>query len=136
RLEEENTSGNLDQLRAALRALMSAVGIGEPIPYYAILQADGDDMGAFIDSLKTLADHQKLSEVLGTFALGARKHIEATDGALVYAGGDDVLAFVPIHRIVECARSLTESFAVLLSGGFPAAKIPTLSVGIAVVHHL
>lgn len=136
RIEETNDPAMLEPLKDALRTLIKSVAISEPTPYYAILQADGDDMGAFLDSLDTLADHQKLSELLGKFALDAREYVEASDGALVYAGGDDVLAFVPIHRAIECGRSLSEAFASLLASEFPAAKTPTLSVGIAIVHHL
>lgn len=136
RLEETTGSAMLEPLKTALRALIKSVDINEPSPYYAILQADGDDMGAFLDSLGTLADHQNLSDVLGKFALDAREYVEASDGALVYAGGDDVLAFVPIHRAIECGRSLSEAFRSLLSTEFPAAKTPSLSVGIAIVHHL
>lgn len=32
------------------------------------------------------------------------------DGMLIYSGGDDVLAFVPVHSVIAAARELRESF--------------------------
>ena len=55
--------------------------------------------------------HLQFSEALGNFALHcARTIVEAFDGRLIYAGGDDVLALLPADTALECARSLRNAF--------------------------
>src|SRR5690606_27610937 len=53
---------------AALGRLLRAAERGEPVPYYAILLADGDRMGAVIDAQRTFADHRALSIALDELA--------------------------------------------------------------------
>jgi len=57
------------------------------------------------------------------------------NGCLVYAGGDDVLAFVPVDQCLDCSRTLHDEFADLLKD-FTDGKgqAPSLSVGIAIGH--
>lgn len=112
-----------------------------PQPYYALLAADGDNMGAAIDHLTTqphpLDEHRKLSVALSHFAQEAEKIVKEHEGVPVYSGGDDVLAYLPLHRVLDCANKLAQQFATIMSG-FTTAKgvSPTLSTGIVVVHHL
>lgn len=113
-----------------------------PNPYYAILVADGDFMGAAIDA-QTMHEkgpdrHREISQVLAGFATKAREIVKNEYiGMPVYSGGDDVLAFMPLHTVLACAQQLAAEFHELLSP-FPydENKSPTLSVGIAVAHHL
>jgi len=102
----------------------------KPDPYLAILMADGDHMGRAISQIERAEDHQQLSRALAGFAGEAGKHVRECGGALVYAGGDDVLAFLPVDRAVECARKLRDEFA----GAMANWSGPTLSVGIAIGH--
>lgn len=134
---------NPEQYQAAvnqLRTLLHALFNGQrPSPYYGLLLADGDFMGSLIESQKTIDRHRKLSQALEQFATDVRQDVENHDGSLVYAGGDDVLAFVPLHTILPCARILAEKFFKALKGFHHAEAenpAPTLSVGIAIVHHL
>jgi CRISPR-associated protein Cmr2 len=122
--------GALDQLLGA------AAGGRRPIPYYALLLADGDRMGKVIDSQRDAAAHRGLSRALADFAAGVRGVVDSHRGSLVYAGGDDVLAFAPLHTVLHCARALSEAFRTSL-GNFidTEGAPPTLSVGIAISHH-
>ena len=55
--------------------------------------------------------HLQFSEALSNFALlCARRIVEAHDGRLIYAGGDDVLAMLPADTALECAQALREAF--------------------------
>ena len=125
--------------RRALAALLAAAEVSLPLPYYAVLLADGDRMGQAIDRQASFADHRRLSQALAGFARQARAVVEQRHrGELIYAGGDDVLAFVPLHRAVACARELAQDFRERLTA-FPAGDeggAPTLSVGIGVSHFL
>jgi CRISPR-associated protein Cmr2 len=123
----------------AYAALDSAIkqlekDFGEPDPYLAILAADGDGMGAAISGIVKEERHRDLSEKLAEFAREARVIVqnEAHRGVLVYSGGDDVLAFLPVDTCLTCARELHEEFGRRLS----AFAGPTLSVGIAIGHFL
>lgn len=104
---------------------------GEPNPYLAVLVADGDKMGAAISNLPNADANREFSNTLAGFADAARTIVNK-HGVLVYAGGDDVLAFLPVEKCLCCARALHEDF------GNRLAKYgnPTLSVGIAIGHFM
>lgn len=142
RLDEEVDAADLKEVQGRLNDLYTAIG-SRPDPYYAILHADGDRMGQVIDALARTPDgrqqHQRFSRALDTFASSVRTIVESTEhrGALVYSGGDDVLAFLPIDTVVPCAQRLAEDFAAALQQYKNADGLsPTLSVGVAITHHL
>jgi CRISPR-associated protein Cmr2 len=130
-----------EKIRAAQCALSNLLHTvtrdKRPSPYYALLHADGDGMGKVIDNQRGMDKHQHLSQTLATFADKARNIVEANAGSLVYAGGDDVLAFVPLHTVVQCAQELATTFATTMHE-FEDEKQrrPTLSVGVAITHHI
>lgn len=112
----------------------------KPLPYYVLLLADGDRMGKAIDAQTTVEGHRNLSQDLANFANGVREIVTKHQGWLVYSGGDDVLAFLPLHQALDCANALQENFKVGLSKYSVKDNgdilQPTLSVGLAVAHHL
>ncbi|MBT9176796.1 MAG: hypothetical protein DDT20_01118 [Firmicutes bacterium] len=131
----------LEKAKEALRKFRKkALDDQSPIPYYALLLADGDRMGKAINEQKTAEQHRALSQRLSCFASKGAGIVKDHKGSLVYSGGDDVLAFVPLHTVLACARCLSETFHQELA----AFKVredgketsPTLSVGIVVAHHL
>jgi CRISPR-associated protein Cmr2 len=83
----------------------------EPYPYVACLMADGDHMGRAIERLADANSHRAFSRALSDFAAEARRIVEQEHlGSLVYAGGDDVLAFLPLPEALACTgRSGTAS---------------------------
>lgn len=131
-----------EALRAFYKHVDEALGKARPIPYYTILQADGDSMGKAIDEqskhVAGAGKHREISQALDGFAGNAREIVKKHTGALVYAGGDDVLAFMPLHTVLACAKELAEEFSKRLAPFTynENKSSPTLSVGIAVVHHL
>lgn len=67
----------------------------------------------FLQSRRTLNPswHLQFSEALGNFAFhAAQRIVEAFDGRLIYAGGDDVLAMLPAKDAIPCARALRAAF--------------------------
>lgn len=135
------------QAREALRGFLRELGLAAPLPYFALLVADGDRMGDLIERQAAAEPHgqahARLSQALARFAGEAHGIIESagepggSGGELVYAGGDDVLAFLPLHRAVACARTLSARFTELLSPFAGAgASAPTLSAGIAIAHFM
>lgn len=139
---------------AGLSALFAATNqstIRHPTPYYAIVKMDGDNMGNVLSGLNR-EDHEKISKELSTFA---RKKVPQLiegeyPGRLVYAGGDDVLALVPlardlpeeerkkngtIHTVLGLVKRLREQFGEIHEN-IPSVPGPiTASAGIAIAHH-
>jgi len=135
--QEAGTAGTdaVARVQHSLRRLIAAAGIrpSAPIPYYAILLADGDRMGAAISALGDFDKHRELSIRLASFAGTVQEIVEGHLGSLVYSGGDDVLALLPLHTVLACADDLRTGFAARLEA-FPGK--PTLSVGVAICHHI
>lgn len=120
------TEDDLKPLREALKELPDAN------PYLAVLVADGDKMGEAISVLDSAKKNREFSQALAGFAGEAKEIVERHQGVLVYAGGDDVLAFVPVDRCLECARNLHDKFGTLMHDH----SRPALSVGVAIGHFL
>lgn len=129
-----------EKLQAFFNEVNKQIDRAYPNPYYAILLADGDRMGKVIDNEAKQGEkrHQALSKALNIFASSVRRIVEEKhQGALVYAGGDDALALMPLHTVLQCAKELADNFRKELTefkddNGNP----PTLSAGIVIVHHL
>lgn len=116
------------------------VGSTRPNPYYALLAADGDNIGVVVDGQETKKAHQNLSKAMSKFAIRAPKIIEKHKGVAIYSGGDDVLAYLPLHTVLVCANELEEEFRRELKdfgvSRDGVAFSPTLSAGIVIAHHL
>ena len=130
-----------DLLRRKINTILQErVGDARPSPYYVILRADGDSMGRFIDAQRDAETHRKISQTLSEFAERAAEIIKKHDGGAIYTGGDDILAFLPLHRALDCANALEEQFRIAMSQLKTNNEIlgdpPTLSAGIVIAHHL
>jgi CRISPR-associated protein Cmr2 len=135
--DEQGLDGNAESWgRQHVQPILGKVS--EPYPYVACLVADGDHMGRAIDRLGSAQDHRTFSETLARFAGEARKVVEQNHrGALVYAGGDDVLAFLPLPEALSCAEDLRKNFADAMASAchsIAAEQRPTLSVGLGIGH--
>ncbi|MCC6526645.1 MAG: type III-B CRISPR-associated protein Cas10/Cmr2 [Polyangiaceae bacterium] len=135
--DEQGLQGDADAWgRQHVRPLFRK--LAEPYPYVACLVADGDRMGRAIDGLGSVDAHRAFSKALAGFADAARKVVEHHHrGALVYAGGDDVLAFVSLPEALACAEALRTAFENAMAtacGSLAANKRPTLSVGLGIGH--
>ena len=110
--------------------------IGLPSSYGVLLLADGDKMGVLLDHADTLSHHQAITEALSTFAGAVANTMREFNGHTIYAGGDDVLGFVPLHEARLCAEALSVLFNNCLSEVADELKTdtPTLSVGLAIAH--
>ncbi|MBC7249681.1 MAG: type III-B CRISPR-associated protein Cas10/Cmr2 [Anaerolineae bacterium] len=117
----------LEAAQESLRRLYKAVG-AKPRLYYAVLKMDGDRMGQRIGQCRHQDEHRALSDCLAQFADEARRIVDRQfAGRLVYSGGDDVLALVPIEQAFPLAKALRDAFRQITGGG--------LSGGIAFSHH-
>jgi CRISPR-associated protein Cmr2 len=127
---------DIDRLR---RRILAKFGLSECPPYYAILAADGDRMGQLISAQRDMESHQKLSKALANVAEQMKQVVDGHNGYTIYAGGDDLLALLPVNQILSCACQLAAAFSKAMeqfrkdknedSGG-------TLSIGVAIVHRM
>ena len=119
-----------------VRPLLKAVG-SEPPSYVACLVADGDNMGRALDELARSDDPvaacRAFSERLLKFPVKAQRIVAKHLGAPIYAGGDDVLAFLPVATALDCAECLSDAFETVM-GETRLEDKPTLSVGIGIAH--
>jgi len=127
----ESSSRHIQELSQTLKSINSS-----PVPYGVMLKADGDKMGELLSNAKSETQSKKISKELHGFACGVRDIVKRNRGHAIYAGGDDVLAFVPLISALDCARQLAISFKEIMA---PIAnelnvQVPTLSVGLAIGH--
>jgi len=124
-----------------INKIMRSLGAPKPDAYVAVLMADGDHMGSLISRARSMDQHRALSAQLASFAAAVPDIVGEEWGECVYAGGDDVLAFLPAAKALACARRLAEAFSSQMRAldwvrTLPAAEQPTLSVGLAYGHML
>lgn len=105
-----------------------------PSPYYAFVMCDGDKLGEHLRTLDSVDSHKSFSRQLSDFASRAEQIIKKYRGELVYSGGDDVMAYLPLHTCLQTVHELKNEFTVSMEQVISGKRRPTLSVGIAVVH--
>jgi CRISPR-associated protein Cmr2 len=113
-----------------LEADVSAERGREVTGYLAVLHMDGDSMGKHLSSLQSQRAHADFSAKLSQFAQNVPKIIRAhggDGGLLVYSGGDDVLALLPLQHVLKCAEELYKAFRAMTG--------LTASAGIAITPH-
>jgi len=85
--------------------------------------------------------HAAISEAAANFAMFvAPSIVESCHGELIYAGGDDVLALLPVETALDCAGRLRDAFSQKVhdANGRPRLLMggkATASAGIAVAHY-
>ena len=163
RLEEDYRVTNISEAESlardgkeALRALLQAtntLNITRPTPYYAIVQMDGDNMGILLSDVEGKTEHRNISAALSKFSREAAPPLVQDNypGKLVYAGGDDVLAFAPLARdvaeadqprhVLDLVDMLQRKYRKEVIDTLPEprneerVKLITASTGVVIVHH-
>lgn len=132
RQELGNTeSDKRKNIHKALKALYDAAK-EIPRPHYALLLMDGDHMGK---RLRKYQDRRtEISRTLQDFTQCVEEKLGLYNGVAVYAGGDDVLAMLPLDRAFEAASKLKETYSQKFrEAGFPEADF-TLSAALLFAH--
>jgi CRISPR-associated protein Cmr2 len=114
-------------------------------PYYAVVMFDGDSMGKWLsganlkDDVKLFDFHKKLTESLGHFAAGTKNIVTEKKGKIVYAGGEDFLAFINLNHLFNVLKELRLKFDKLVNQSIADFKIEntnlTFSAGIIIAHY-
>lgn len=125
--DDENT-----EARAVLSRLKSLRGLAEldPVsPFYAVLLMDGDELGIHMSDT---SKQDCITKGLAEFTTRAPGIVEEHSGFLVYAGGDDVLALLPLEFALECAVALRAHYMTC----FDPELIPTTLSGAIEYAHI
>ncbi|MCY4151804.1 MAG: type III-B CRISPR-associated protein Cas10/Cmr2 [Aestuariivita sp.] len=78
-----------------------------------------------------------VSSILGHFAANiAPRIVDEHSGTMIYSGGDDLLALLPVSQAIACAHSLRDAYQKGNDGSFLGmGEKATLSAGLAIVHY-
>ena len=102
--------------------------------YYAIVHADGDNMGRVVESLRGREAFQDFSQKLFEYAKASHKRIKAFGAETIFAGGDDLLFFAPVvsgeKTIFELCDEISQGFNEAFKG-----TEATLSFGISMQYY-
>lgn len=145
-----NARRTLEALRQPVRLLHQR--LGSPLPYVAVIEADGDGMG---DIVREAVDKQygpeakagdktaeTLMRALYAFADKTWEIIERHCGCVLFAGGDELCAFVPLDVLLpspsrtSVLRELSTLFEDIVGRECErlGLKPTSLSLGVAVWH--
>ena len=92
--------------KTAKRLVEKLSQLGEPVsPFYAMLVMDGDLLGRLLQKCP-----ESVSEALGRFSQQVPSIIQEHNGITVYAGGDDVLALLPLEGSISAAAALRKAY--------------------------
>lgn len=130
-LANPNASPGLDERqRAALLEGLKALNdiAGPASPFYALLLMDGDRLGAL---LQREGGQQQVSAALGRFAAQVEEVVSNASGKVVYAGGDDVMALLPLEGALAAAAELRQRYR----AAFDELPEATISAAIVYAHY-
>lgn len=105
--------------------------------YFAVVQADGDGMGHFLEALDD-AGVTGFSKACLDYAGEAADKIARFGGMTIYAGGDDLLFLAPVENgdgqnIFGLCRAICQLFEMKMAAVFPKSQaVPTISFGISI----
>ena len=88
-----------------MKAVMKGRNQETPSPFYAILLMDGDSLGELLRK-----SGSAVSDALDRFTRQVPDIVDRHNGFLIYAGGDDVLALLPLEDALACAAAVRQCY--------------------------
>ena len=96
-----------EHLLEALKMLRKNAELDPVSPFYAVLLMDGDELGA---QMAEKSRQPAITGALADFTGAVPGIVKHHNGFLVYAGGDDVLALLPLEDALGCAAHLRRRY--------------------------
>jgi CRISPR-associated protein Cmr2 len=129
-------NANTKPTQRALKLAMASANLKEATPFCALLLMDGDLLGKQMSQVeKQPAITQSLDKFINGELAQQRKSVktlvEEHNGFLVYAGGDDVLAILPLEDAITCATHLRNHYINCFAG---SGVTSTISAAIEFIH--
>ena len=133
-LDDGVESGTRDELSRLLKTIYESKDgadrqLGPPSTFYALLLADGDRLGRLVGKL----GEQPVGRALAAFTARVPETVREHDGVTIYAGGDDVLAMLPVSQALSCAASLSRCYMSAFAG-VDAGATASLSAAVTFAH--
>lgn len=122
-------SVNMSDLRRELKKQLAELG-PPAAPFYAMLVMDGDRLGALLREYP----REKISAALRNFGQSVKGIIQDNNGVTVFAGGDDVLALLPVDSALQTAIELRTAYLRSFAGSGVEAGKGTISGAIVYAH--
>ncbi len=127
---EERLTGNV--VAAELKRTIAKEASG----YYAVIFADGDEMGKWLGGGKGIPEKSNLEtfqrdlvKSMRDFDTALRAAATEVSAQVVYAGGDDALIFAPLENAITFVKKLKAAFEKTIG-----ALGPTVSMSLTVAH--
>lgn len=89
------------------RGAIKSFDKGFASPFYAVLLMDGDSLGKLLGSTER---EEGVTRALQAFCSKVPETVNERNGFLIYAGGDDVLALLPMDTALDCANDLRKLY--------------------------
>ncbi len=118
----------LYEAEKTLRLLRALAKLPTPSPFYAVLMMDGDNLGR---NLENASRQRGLTAALQQFTRQVPGLVDQHSGFLVYAGGDDVVAMLPLEDALPCAVALRRCYQQAFEG---TEATSTISAAVVFVH--
>lgn len=107
--------------------------VGSPSSYYALIRMDVDDLGKHLageyckeqNGISNLREfHGNIYKYLNKYGEAVKRELndipilgsQPEESLSIYTGGDDVLFFCPLHKVLEVLKTLKEKFQNTTSG--------------------
>ncbi|MBZ0181541.1 MAG: type III-B CRISPR-associated protein Cas10/Cmr2 [Melioribacteraceae bacterium] len=112
--------------------------------YFAMIMFDGDSMGKWLSGVNIKEDanlinfHKGLTNSLGEFAKKTHSIVKGEKGKVVYAGGEDFLAFINLNHLFDVLKELREEFDKLVNQNIANKKNGanlTFSAGVVIAYY-
>ena len=127
----EDVRCELDERLRNLYAARDPKGrqLGPPSTFYALLLADGDRLGKLVSESGSVV----VSDALASFTRKVPETVAQHHGVTVYAGGDDVLAMLPLRDALNCAAAVSDAYRAAFAET-DAQRQATLSAAVVFAH--
>lgn len=134
------TDASPQHIKTALKQMQSELKDIDPrkfeaTPFYAMLLMDGDGMGKLIAG-RSPDERKVISSALCDFTRQVLEIVSARNGWLIYAGGDDVFALLPVDQALGCAACCRTAYQTAFSriAPFVPKAEATISAAIQYAH--
>ncbi|EGV32634.1 CRISPR-associated protein, Crm2 family [Thiorhodococcus drewsii AZ1] len=131
-LENRALCQNRDKVKEVRKALKILDCKTPPAPFYAILLMDGDSLGQLLQT--DLQAPPKISRALNAFTSAVPELVDQHNGFLIYAGGDDVLALLPLEDALGCATAIRAVYLAAFKEAFGKEGCSTISAAVTFAH--
>lgn len=129
--DQQQAKAVLDELKELQRLLPDTLKPASP--FYAVLVMDGDSLGK---QMSDIAKQTTISQGLKDFTDSVPNLVQQHNGFLIYAGGDDVLAVLPLEDALSCALAIREKYKAIFeksNDGIDKEKQVVTSISAAVI---